>query len=123
MSSRVWLRRAYDDPTRNDGTRILVDRVWPRGRRREDLRIDDWPKEIAPTTDLRKWFGHDPDRWDEFRRRYRGELGGGAASEAVDAIVERARTGRVTLVYGAKDTEHNQAVVLREVIEERLGNA
>lgn len=117
MSDRVWIRRAYDEPTNNDGYRVLVDRVWPRGVSKEDAQLDEWCKQIAPSTELRKWFGHDPERWDEFRSRYRGELED--RDDLVDALVERTTDGRVTLVFGAKDTDHNQAVVLAELIDER----
>jgi uncharacterized protein YeaO (DUF488 family) len=113
----VWLRRAYEPPTRNDGARILVDRVWPRGVSKVDLQIEEWAKDVAPSTELRKWFGHDPDRWAEFQERYRSELAD--HRNEVGSLVERADKGRITLVYGAHDEEHNQAVVLREVIEER----
>ncbi|MBK6437126.1 MAG: DUF488 domain-containing protein [Candidatus Microthrix sp.] len=121
MSDRVWIRRAYDEPTNNDGYRVLVDRVWPRGVSKEDAQLDEWCKQIAPSTELRKWFGHDPERWDEFRSRYRGELED--RDDLVDALVERATDARVTLVFGAKDTEHNQAVVLAELIDERRHSA
>ena len=117
MSSRVWIRRAYEAPTRNDGARILVDRVWPRGVSKVDLQIEEWAKDVAPSTELRKWFGHDPERWDEFQERYRAELAD--RHDQVAPILERTRSGRVTLVYGAHDEEHNQAVVLRTVIEEQ----
>lgn len=120
MSDRVWIRRAYDEPTHNDGYRVLVDRVWPRGVSKADAQVDEWCKDIAPSTELRKWFGHVPERWDEFRRRYRDELTG--RDDLVDALVERTRDGRITLVFGAKDTDHNQAVVLAELIEERRGS-
>lgn len=121
MSDRVWIRRAYDEPTHNDGYRVLVDRVWPRGVSKEDAQLDEWCKQIAPSTELRKWFGHDPERWDEFRSRYRGELED--RDDLVDALVERTTDGRVTLVFGAKDTDHNQAVVLAELIDERRHSA
>lgn len=121
MSDRVWIRRAYDEPTKNDGYRVLVDRVWPRGVSKEDAQLDEWCKQIAPSTELRKWFGHDPERWDEFRSRYRGELED--RDDLVDALVERTTDGRVTLVFGAKDTDHNQAVVLAELIDERRRSA
>ena len=121
MSDRVWIRRAYDEPTNNDGYRVLVDRVWPRGVSKEDAQLDEWCKQIAPSTELRKWFGHDPERWDEFRSRYRGELED--RDDLVDALVERTTDGRVTLVFGAKDTDHNQAVVLAELIDERRHSA
>lgn len=117
MSDRVWIRRAYDEPTHNDGYRVLVDRVWPRGVSKEDAQLDEWCKQIAPSTELRKWFGHAPERWDGFRSRYRAELGD--RDDLVEALVERTRRQRVTLVFGAKDTEHNQAVVLAELIDER----
>lgn len=117
MSDRVWIRRAYDEPTHNDGYRVLVDRVWPRGVSKEDAQLDEWCKQIAPSTELRKWFGHAPERWDGFRSRYRAELGD--RDDLVEALVERTRHRRVTLVFGAKDTEHNQAVVLAELIDER----
>lgn len=120
MSDRVWIRRAYDDPTHNDGYRVLVDRIWPRGVSKEDAQVDEWCKDVAPSTELRKWFGHDPERWEEFRSRYRDELAD--CDHLVGNLVERTRGGRVTLVYGAKDTEHNQAVVLAELIEERRGS-
>lgn len=121
MSDRVWIRRAYDEPTNNDGYRVLVDRVWPRGVSKEDAQLDEWCKQIAPSTELRKWFGHAPERWDGFRSRYRAELGD--RDDLVEALVERTRRQRVTLVFGAKDTEHNQAVVLAELIDERRRSA
>lgn len=121
MSTHVWIRRAYEPPTRNDGARILVDRVWPRGVRKDAAAIAEWARDVAPSDGLRKWFGHDPSRWDEFRRRYRTELRTDPkARAALDELVARARKRRITLVYGAHDTEHNQAVALREVIDERL---
>lgn len=121
LSSRVWIRRAYDAPTHNDGYRVLVDRVWPRGVAKEDLDLDEWAKDLAPSDELRKWFGHDPDRWQEFQDRYESELDD--AGDALDALIERTRSGRVTLVFGAKDGEHNQAVVLRHIIERRRSDA
>lgn len=117
MSSRVWLRRAYDSPTHNDGRRVLIDRLWPRGVSREDAAIDDWCKEVAPSDELRRWFDHDPDRWEEFQQRYESELSD--RSEEVDHLVDWSRKGRITLVYAAKDTEHNNALVLRDVIEQQ----
>lgn len=118
MGTRIWIRRAYDAPTRNDGHRALVDRVWPREVARDEARIDEWPREVAPSTELRRWFGHDPDRWEEFRSRYRQELADSA--DQVERLLEQARRGRVTLVYGARDERRNNAVVLREHLEERL---
>jgi uncharacterized protein YeaO (DUF488 family) len=114
----IDVKRAYDPPARSDGYRVLVDRIWPRGVTKEDLKIDAWLKEVAPSTALRKWFGHDPKKWDEFRRRYARELEPHAA--ALEQLVERARAGHVTLVFAAKDTEHNNAVALREHLEARL---
>jgi uncharacterized protein YeaO (DUF488 family) len=114
----IDLKRAYDPPAKSDGRRILVDRVWPRGIARDDLQIDAWLKDLAPSTGLRKWFGHDPARWDEFRKRYARELE--QRSEAFEELVEKARAGHVTLVFSARDTEHNNAVALREHLERRL---
>ncbi len=112
--------RAYEEPRTEDGARVLVDRVWPRGRSRDELRIDEWLRDVAPSDELRRWFGHDPAKWDEFRRRYREELGGPERAPLVAGLVEKARRGTLTLVYGAKDQEHNQAVALAELIRERL---
>lgn len=106
----VRIKRAYDDPADDDGYRVLVDRVWPRGVRKVDARIDEWARDVAPSAALRRWFGHDPERFAEFSTRYRAEL---ADSPALGELRGRC-AGRdvVTLVYGAKDTTHNQAVVL-----------
>jgi uncharacterized protein YeaO (DUF488 family) len=117
--SNVRLRRAYDDPTPDDGHRILVDRVWPRGRTTGQLRLDAWVRELAPSTQLRNWFGHDPARWEEFQERYRAELADPDRARALDALARRARRGPVTLVFGARDTEHNQAVVIAAELERR----
>ena len=119
MGDRVWLRRAYEQPGRNDGARILVDRLWPRGVARSGARLAEWVPDVAPSDDLRRWFGHAPDRWTEFRRRYRDELADNR--DVVDALVERARQGRITLVFAAADRRRNNAVVLGEVLEQRLG--
>ena len=113
-ASNVRLKRAYEPPEETDGTRILVDRLWPRGVSKADARLDDWIKQIAPSAELRTWFGHDPERWDEFRRRYRAELAG--HSGTVKDLRRRAREGPITLVYSARDEIHNDAVVLRNVI-------
>jgi uncharacterized protein YeaO (DUF488 family) len=113
-AKRIRLKRAYEKPTLTDGTRLLVDRLWPRGIKKEAAAIDHWFKEIAPSTKLRKWFGHDPERWNEFRRRYRAEL-----REHNDFLAEirtLAERGPVTLVYAAHDEEHNDAVVLRDLL-------
>ncbi len=109
----IRLKRAYEKPSKADGTRVLVDRIWPRGISKDDAAVDHWLKEVAPSTELRKWFGHDAERWEEFRRRYREEL---QDNSALDELRKIAESGTTTLVYGAKDEEHNQAVVLREIL-------
>ena len=112
------LKRAYEPSSRSDGKRILVDRLWPRGLSRKDAAVDEWLKDVAPSAELRKWFGHDPERWPEFRRRYRHELR--AHDDLVRRIAALARRRRVTLVYSARDEVHNDAVVLAKVAEARL---
>jgi uncharacterized protein YeaO (DUF488 family) len=113
-ASHVKLKRAYEPAAEADGTRILVDRLWPRGVSKADAAVDRWLKEIAPSTGLRQWFGHDPARWEEFNRRYMQELQQhGAELEEIRALASR---GTVTLLYGARDEEHNDAVVLRDVL-------
>jgi uncharacterized protein YeaO (DUF488 family) len=115
VKHEVRLKRAYDPPARGDGFRILVDRMWPRGIRKEELDIDAWAKDLAPSTALRKWFGHDPERWPEFRKRYERELRESDAKDKIKELIQAAKDKRViTLLYGAKDTEHNQAVVLQK---------
>jgi uncharacterized protein YeaO (DUF488 family) len=111
------IKRAYDPPDPSDGRRYLVERLWPRGVKKEALAAEAWMKEVAPSTELRKWFGHRVERWDEFRRRYRGELRSNPA--AWEPIVEAANRGPVTLLYSAHDTEHNGALVLRDFLAER----
>lgn len=114
----IQLKRAYDKPARGDGLRILVDRLWPRGITKEALRLDAWAKPLAPSTELRKWFAHDPDKWPEFRKRYRVELKEAGAAKLIRELLDshkRAKT--ITLLYGAKDQEHNEAVVLRDLFE------
>ncbi len=118
--SKVRLQRAYDEPVPDDGHRVLVDRVWPRGRTKEQLQLDTWARDLGPSTQLRKWFGHDPARWAEFEARYQAELAEPARAQALDALAERARRGPVTLVFGARDREHNQAVVIAEEVERCL---
>ena len=118
----VVLQRAYDDPTPDDGHRVLVDRVWPRGRTKRDLRLDAWARELGPSTTRRKWFGHDPERWDEFQKRYRAELKSPGPAAMLDDLATTARSGRVTLVFGASDQEHNQAVVIAAEITRRLAS-
>ncbi|MFO7550889.1 MAG: DUF488 domain-containing protein [Haliea sp.] len=114
MTDPIQLKRVYDPVEAADGVRILVDRVWPRGVRKVDLRLDWWARELAPSTELRKWFGHDPDRWAEFRRRYRDELA--QMPETLSTLLDYCRQGPITLVFGARDREHNQVVALREVL-------
>lgn len=110
----VQIKRAYLPASAEDGTRILVDRLWPRGLRKADAAIDQWMKDVAPSTELRHWFGHEPSRWEEFRRRYKGELADNA--ELVNELRAIAKKGRLTLIYSAHDELHNQAVVLRDVL-------
>lgn len=110
----VRLKRAYEVPADGDGTRVLVDRLWPRGVSKAKARIDRWFREIAPSTALRRWFGHDPERWPEFRRRYAVELR--AQHETLEQLRMLAARGPLTLVYGARDVEHNDAVVLRQLL-------
>jgi uncharacterized protein YeaO (DUF488 family) len=107
-------KRVYEKAEPSDGYRVLVDRLWPRGVSKERARIDEWARELAPSSDLRIWFGHDPDKFDEFRRRYRVELR--AHADKLADLRRRARGDRVTLVYGARDTQHNDAVVLVELL-------
>ncbi|MGH8258357.1 MAG: DUF488 domain-containing protein [Steroidobacteraceae bacterium] len=109
---RVSIKRAYEPPSSRDGTRVLVDRLWPRGLKKADAALSQWMKEIAPSAELRKWFGHDPERWGEFRRRYGAELSG--KRDLLGELRGLAKKGPLTLVYSAHDEAHNQAVVLRE---------
>ena len=110
----INLKRVYENPTPADGTRILVDRLWPRGLTKEKAGIDVWLKEIAPSTALRQWFGHDPAKWAEFQKRYREELRKNPAQ--VSLLKEQAKKGAITLVFGAKDEAHNEALVLQELL-------
>jgi uncharacterized protein YeaO (DUF488 family) len=114
---QVRIKRIYEQATASDGRRILVDRLWPRGVRKEDAQIDEWLKDIAPSDELRKWFGHDPARWDEFRQRYLQELQMPERRKALEHLRELTRMGNVTLVYSARDEEHNQARVILEALE------
>jgi uncharacterized protein YeaO (DUF488 family) len=113
-ANNIRLKRAYEPATALDGPRILIDRLWPRGVTKDAAAIDEWVKEIAPSTALRKWFGHDPARWQEFRRRYAAEIR--ERPEELRNLRTRARRGLITLVYSAHDEEHNDAVVLRDVL-------
>jgi len=113
-AANVRLKRAYEAPHAKDGRRILVDRLWPRGVTKLEADIDEWLKDLAPSTELRKWFGHDPGRWEEFRRRYAKEVRG--HTELLAHLRKLARLGQVTLVYSAHDELHNDAIVLRDVL-------
>ena len=113
----VKIKRAYQPPESSDGYRVLVDRLWPRGVKKEELRLDEWAKDLAPSPDLRKWFGHDPARWEEFRQRYKDELASPERTRILAALADRTYWGPITLVYGARDEEHNGAVVVSEVLK------
>ena len=110
----IKIKRVYLQPGEEDGLRVLVDRLWPRGLTKEKASVDLWLKEIAPSTELRKWFGHAPDRWKEFQIRYRAELR--QNPEQVSLLKQEATKGMVTLLYGAKDEEHNEAVILQKLL-------
>jgi uncharacterized protein YeaO (DUF488 family) len=110
----VRLKRAYDAPAASDGYRVLIDRLWPRGVSKENARLDEWARQLAPSSELRRWFGHEPARFEEFRRRYIAELA--AQDEKLRELRRRAREGTLTLVFGAHDENHNDAVVLAEVL-------
>jgi uncharacterized protein YeaO (DUF488 family) len=110
----IKLKRAYDRASKDDGVRYLVERLWPRGMKKTQLDVDGWLKEVAPSPELRKWFGHDPKKWPQFRRRYFKELK--AHEQSLEPLVQAARKGPVTLVFSSHDTEHNAAVALREYL-------
>lgn len=116
----IRLRRVYDEPQCDEGTRVLVDGVWPRGLSKEEVGHDHWFRELAPSSALRKWFGHDPRLWAAFKQKYRKELREDDKRGRLDELAGMARSGPLTLLFSAKDTEHNQAVVLREVLGEIL---
>jgi uncharacterized protein YeaO (DUF488 family) len=113
-AKRIRLKRAYERPSGGDGTRILVDRLWPRGVKKEEAAIERWAKDLSPSTELRKWFGHDPARWQEFRRRFAAELR--QHPDQLKELRALARQGPITLIYAAHDEAHNDAVVLRDVL-------
>lgn len=113
---KVTLQRAYDDPTPHDGYRVLVDRYWPRGRSKETLGLDEWARDLAPSTELIRWYGHVPERWPEFRIRYAKELAAPAQRARLHALLDAAGKQHITLVYGARSETGNQAVVLRELM-------
>jgi uncharacterized protein YeaO (DUF488 family) len=118
----VFLKRAYKEPASTDGFRVLVDRLWPRGKRKADLRLDAWAKDLASSTELRKLFHHDPKRWLEFCKRYKAELEAPKVKKAiVDTIHAAQKYSAITLIYPAKDTEHNEAVVLQDLFKRRAG--
>jgi uncharacterized protein YeaO (DUF488 family) len=110
----IRLKRVYDPPSADDGRRVLVDRVWPRGLSKERAHVDEWLRELGPSTELRKWFGHEPSRWDEFRARYRDELKAPEQRQRLQYVRKLASKETVSILYGAKDREHNQAVVIAE---------
>lgn len=114
LPANIALKRAYDPPDEADGVRVLVDRLWPRGLTKKSAAIDQWPKDVTPSNELRKWFHHDPDRWDEFRRRYLAELKDKGSE--LDELRKLAQAGPITLIYAARDTPHLHATVLRDVL-------
>jgi uncharacterized protein YeaO (DUF488 family) len=111
----VRIKRVYEQAVRADGLRVLVDRIWPRGISRYDVKLNQWLKEVAPSTDLRRWFGHKPERWKEFQRRYRAEL---KTNPALEELHTLSRQGLLTLLYAARDTEHNHALVLQSLLSQ-----
>lgn len=111
----IQIKRVYDAASKSDGYRVLVDRIWPRGVSKEEAQLDEWQKDLAPSTELRKWFDHDPDKFEDFSDKYKKELK--TKTEDLKELVLKAKTQTLTLLYGAKDTEHNQAVVLKEILE------
>ncbi|HLH13024.1 MAG TPA: DUF488 domain-containing protein [Methylovirgula sp.] len=117
MKPDIRIKRVYEPAEHGDGARVLVDRVWPRGVSKEEAALRLWLKDVAPSTKLRQWFGHDPARWEEFRRRYFAEL---AHNDSLGELIALAKSGRVTLLYGARDQNHNQAVVLADELRRRL---
>jgi uncharacterized protein YeaO (DUF488 family) len=111
----IKIKRAYEQPDKDDGKRILVDRLWPRGLTKEQARVDLWLKEIAPSTELRKWFGHDPDKWKRFRGRYETEIS--HKDDLINMLKRQAGEGTITLIYAARDERHNEALVLKQFLE------
>lgn len=110
------IKRAYEEKEAGDGKRILIDRLWPHGVRKDEAGIDEWMKELAPSTELRQWFGHDPGKWEEFKKRYRQELAAPESKRLLEDIACTAERHNVTLIYSAKDTEHSDVLVLEELI-------
>lgn len=113
---KVDIRRVYDAPEGDEGLRVLVDRLWPRGVRKDELQYDLWEKDIAPTPALRKWFGHSPERWEEFHDKYRKELAQPQVQERLKAIVKEAGKRKITLLYGARDPDHNHVLILAQTL-------
>ena len=118
MAQQILLRRVYDEPSPDDGLRVLVDRIWPRGLARHAARLDEWVKDVAPSTPLRRWYGHRPERFAEFRRRYLIELGDSQAAAAMNRLRELTRTKRVTLLTATRDIDHSQAAILAEQLRD-----
>lgn len=118
-ASHVKIKRVYEEPDGSDGYRVLVDRLWPRGIKKEDAHLDAWLKEIAPSNDLRKWYGHDEDKWAEFSRKYMNELSAPDKQEMLDELARKADSGNLTLLCGAKDPSHSNAEVLRQALLDR----
>lgn len=118
ITASIRTARVYEPPKQNDGHRILVDRIWPRGVKKDEVQLDGWMKDVAPSTELRRWFGHDPGRWREFRRRYFAELD--SRPQAWRELLDLYRDGVVTLLYAAKDEDHNNAVALQAYLEGKL---
>ncbi|HEX4350674.1 MAG TPA: DUF488 domain-containing protein [Verrucomicrobiae bacterium] len=116
----IQVKRIYEPPAKSDGTRLLVERLWPRGMKKEDAKLDGWLRDAAPSTALRKWFNHEPAKWEEFQNRYRAELNKNA--DAWQPILEAARKGRVTLLFSSKDAEHNNVVALKAYLESQPKN-
>jgi|SRR5690554_1257158 len=114
---KIKIKRVYDEVSKDDGTRILVDRIWPRGIKKDELKIDDWLKDIAPSTELRKWFAHDPDKWESFQKKYYSELK--KKKPLLKELLKKSKKN-LTLLYSAKDTERNQAVVIKKFLEKEL---
>jgi uncharacterized protein YeaO (DUF488 family) len=117
MSAMIKLKRVYEEPSGDDGLRVLVERLWPRGVKKEDARLDLWLKDVSPSAELRKWYNHDVAKWSEFQKRYRAELP--QRQDSLKMIVEKQRQGTVTFVYAARDREHNSALVLKEFLDSR----
>ena len=117
----VQIKRIYEDVKKNDGVRVLVDRVWPRGMAKEDAKLDHWMKEIGPSNDLRKWFGHDPNKFGDFKQKYKKELESGEQQEELEQLkkLTKQHNKNITLLFGAKDEKHNQANVLKEILDQQ----